>query len=208
MSDVVIPIVFPDYKITVNIPKENYDPIPYFDFDNFSTPAYKERFEGLGHAGVLIINGETGTTKYFEYGRYDKRALGKVQKIENLPNVKVNNGKIILRSLKDALNKISRESGKNIRIEGVYIEVENKFNFMLGYAKLREHQNNNPKRKPYSLTSNSCVHFAKEVTSKGGIITPWMVDPRPNSYIKEFRNDYTDLDFKNNQLTIEGKGTF
>lgn len=38
--------------------------------------------------------------------------------------------------------------------------------------------------------------------------TSWMVNPRPNSYIKEFRNNYIDLDFRNNQLTIEGQGTF
>jgi len=111
MSDVVIPIVFPDYKITVDIPKEDYDPIPYFTFDNFSTPAYKERFSGLGHAGVLFINGQTGSTKYFEYGRYDKEALGKVQKIANLPNVKVVDGKVILASLKATLSKISISSG-------------------------------------------------------------------------------------------------
>ena len=125
-----------------------------------------------------------------------------------MPDVKVNNGKVILSSLKATLSQISRNSGKNTRIEGVYIEVENKFNIMLGYAKLRQHENNNPNREPYSLTSNSCVHFAREVTRKAGIITPWMVDPRPNSYIQEFRSNYIDLDFRNNQLKIEGKGTF
>jgi len=211
MSDVVIPIVFPDYKITVDIPKEDYDPIPYFNFDNFSTPAYKERFSNLGHAGVLFINGQTGSTKYFEYGRYDPpKYLGKIRKIMNLPNVTISNEKINLQSLKRTLYVISSKSGHNTRIQGVYIEVPNKFEAMLGYARLRKQQNTNPHRKPYSILSYSCVHFTKEVTQKAGVSTPWIIDPRPNSYIGEFRDDFIDLDFDfhKNQLKIEGKGIF
>jgi hypothetical protein len=43
-----------------------------------------------------------------------------------------------------------------------------------------------------------------------GKAAPWMIDPRPNSYIGEFRNDYRDLDFspKTNQLIIENLGEF
>ncbi|WP_324171793.1 hypothetical protein [Sulfurimonas sp.] len=211
MSDVVIPIVFPDYKISVSVPKAKFDPIPYFEFDNFSTSAYKERFSGLGHAGILFINGQTGSTKYFEYGRYDHPAyLGKVRKIMNLPNVIISNGKINLQSLKRTLYVISDKSGHNTRIQGVYIEVPNKFDTMLGYARLRKEQNKNSNRKPYNILSNSCVHFAKEVTQKAGVNTPWMIDLRPNSYIGEFRDDFIDLDFNfhKNQLKIEGKGVF
>ena len=68
--------------------------------------------------------------------------------------------------------------------------------------------NNNPERKPYSITDNSCIHFVKRVVEKAGLETPWMIDPRPNSYIGEFRDDYTDLDYRPKQklLTIEGIG--
>lgn len=62
--DIVIPIVFPDYKIKVEIPKYEVDVIPWIDFDNFVTPKFERKLSNLGHAGVLFINGKNGTTKY------------------------------------------------------------------------------------------------------------------------------------------------
>ena len=207
--DVVIPIVFPDYKITVDVPPQKVDILPWFEFDNFTTPRYKDKYSNLGHAGVMFINGKTGLTKYYEYGRYDSAALGLVRRVP-IPDAKTSNGTIELESLKAPLRKISLVAGQTGRIEGVFIEVEEKFNHMLKYAEDRKRQNNNPARRPYDLTSNSCIHFTKEVTKAAGVDTPWMLDPRPNSYIGEFRGDYPDLDYnyKNNALTIEGKGTF
>ncbi len=79
---------------------------------------------------------------------------------------------------------------------------------MLEYAQKRKAQNANLKRTPYNLTSNSCIHFVKNVTEAAGVETPWMVDPRPNSYIGEFRDEYPDLDYFKDKLVIEGLGTF
>jgi len=211
MSDIVIPIVFPDYRILVNLLKQEVDLIPYVAFDNFTIPDYKDKLSNLGHAGVLFINGKSGLTKYFEYGRYDPPAnLGLVQKIRNLPDAVINEGKVELSSLKKVLKKISRVSGQSGRISGVYIEVENKFDSMLEYAQLRKSQNASPNRKPYDLLLNSCIHFVKDVTARAGVENPWMIDPRPNSYIGEFRDDYLDLDFNNisNKLVIETLGTY
>ena len=33
----------------------------------------------------------------------------------------------------------------------------------------------------------------KRVLEAGGVDTPWMLDPRPNSYIDELRNQYKKL---------------
>lgn len=206
--DVVIPIVFPDYKIAVEIQKTKVDVFPWVEFDNFTIPTYKDKISNLGHAGVLFINGKTGTTKYYEYGRYDPQNLGLVVKARNLPDVKVLNGSIDLSTMKKTLSFISKASGQSGRIHGVYIEVENKYDAMLKHANLRKSQNGNPKRVPYDILTNSCIHFVKEITEKAGVSAPWMIDPRPNSYIGEFRDDYPDLDFKNNVLTIEGVGKF
>ncbi len=63
-KDLVIPIVFPDYKITVEIQRTKVDIIPWVDFDNFTTPRLKEKVSNLGHAGVLFVNGKNGVTKY------------------------------------------------------------------------------------------------------------------------------------------------
>ena len=207
--DAVIPIVFPDYKITVEVPPQKVDILPWFEFDDFTTPGYKDKFSNLGHAGVMFINGNTGLTKYYEYGRYDSAALGLVRRVP-IPDAKASNGAIELESLKAPLRKISLVAGQTGRIQGVYIEVENKFGDMLKYAEDRKRQNNNPARRPYDLTDNSCIHFTKEVTKAAGVETPWMLDPRPNSYIGEFRSDYPDLDYsyKTNVLKIEGKGTY
>lgn len=211
MKDIVIPIVFPDYRISVDLPEYEFDLFPYVSFDNFTIPRYKDRFSNLGHAGVLFINGKNGITKYYEYGRYDHpNYLGLVRKIRNLPDITFKDGKLNYTSLKITLQKISKKSGQSGRIQGVFIEVENKFGIMLKYALRRKNQNSFPKRRPYNLFSNSCIHFVKDITKVAGVDTPWMIDPRPNSYIGEFRDDYPDLDYskKNNRLIIEDNGTY
>ena len=207
--DIVIPIVFPEYKIAVKIPKIEVDVLPWFEFDNFTIPKQKEKFSNLGHAGVLFINGKNGVTKYYEYGRYDRAAIGLVRRVP-IPNARVINSKLDIASLKGPLRKISRVAGQSSRIEGAYIEAKDNFTEMLRYAENRKLQNLNPNRKPYDLTSNSCIHFTKGVTAKAGVATPWMIDPRPNSYIGEFRDDFTDLDYRfiTNKLKIEALGTF
>ena len=207
--DVVIPIVFPDYKVTVEVQKTKVDVFPWTTFDDFHIPAYTDRISNLGHAGILFASGKTGTTKYYEYGRYDPpKNLGLVVKARNLPDVVIKNGKIELASLKKPLSFISRISGQSGRVQGVYIQVENKYEAMLGYAELRKSQNALPNRTPYHLITNSCIHFVKEITKKAEVATPWMVDPRPNSYMGKFRDDFPDLDYKNDVLKIEGVGTF
>jgi len=207
--DIVIPIVFPDFKINVEVQKIKVDVFPWVEFDNFSIPSYKDKISNLGHAGVLFINGKNGITKYYEYGRYDPpKNLGLVVKARNLPDVKINDGGIDFLSLKSTLSFISRVSGQSGKIHGVFIEVENKYDAMLKHANLRKNQNANPKRKPYDLISNSCIHFVKEITEKAGVSTPWMVDPRPNSYIGEFRDDFPDLDYQKGVLVIEGIGKY
>lgn len=209
--DVVVPIVFPDYLIAVGTPDmvvEVPDVLPWIDVlpDKLKIKKSQKKLPMLGHAGVLFFEGKAGTTKYYEYGRYDPKNLGLVRTL-TLPDVKITaSGRPTAASLVAALAKISRGSGQSGRISGVYIEVKGAYAAMLKYAEGRKKQNANPKRKPYDLTSNSCIHFAKEVTEAAGISTPWMVDPRPNSYIGEFRDDYPDLDYDSKTKTVKVEG--
>lgn len=206
--DAVIPIVFPDYQITVEVKRTEVDLFPFTDLDNFTVPRMKERVSNLGHAGILFIHGGEGVTKYYEFGRYDPPAnIGLVRRVP-IKNVQIKDGKLVLSSLKVPLGQISRVAGQNGRIMGVYVEVENKFQALLNYAESRKMQNSNPKRKPYDILRYSCIHFVKEMCEVAGIDTPWMIDPRPNSYIGEFRDDLSDLDYKKGVLKIEGLGTF
>ena len=122
MADILIPIVFPDYRISVETPRTEVDVLPYVDFDNFTMPAFKDRFSNLGHAGVLFINGKNGLTKYFEYGRYDPPLnRGIVKKIHNLPDIEITDKKPDYASLKRPLRKISKVSGQSGLIHGVYL---------------------------------------------------------------------------------------
>ena len=208
-KDIIIPIVFPDYRITVEIKSTEVDVLPWFSFDNFTVPKFKDKISNLGHAGVMFISGKDGTTKYFEYGRYDPpHNLGLVVKARNLPDAKIINGKLDVSSLKKPLSYISRISGQSGRVEGVYIEVDDKYEDILNYVRIRKAQNANPNRKPYDLTSNSCIHFVKKVTEIAGVDTPWMIDPRPNSYMGEFRDDFIDLDYTKDRLIIETMGEY
>jgi hypothetical protein len=40
--DVAVPIVFPDYRIAVDLPPVEVDLLPWFTFDNVRTPKYKD----------------------------------------------------------------------------------------------------------------------------------------------------------------------
>ena len=159
-------VVFPDFKI--------------------STPVGK--VGNLGHAGVLLIDNKTGLTKYYEYGRYDSEGKGIVRSV-SVSNVKIGkDGKPTDKSLQKVLAQISKKSGQKGRIEGAYIESDN-FDAMNDYAKEKMGENSDPNRDPYSLTSNNCGTFGCDVVNQDPNVaknSPSIVDPRPNSIIKEY----------------------
>jgi hypothetical protein len=206
--DVVIPIVFPDYRILVEVAERKVDLIPGAEFDNFRIPGYRDHVSQLGHAGVLFIEGKTGLTKYYEYGRYDAPQNLGIVRPRSIPDAVSKAGKINAVSLKRPLAAISQLAGNGGRIQAAYIEVNNKFGVMLSHAKQRESERTDPKRKPYDLLSKSCLHFMKEIAERGGVSMPAVIDPRPNAYIARVRSSFLDLDFSGNSLAIEGHGTF
>ena len=216
MSDLLIPIVFPDYRITIQTPATRIkvpDYLPYVDIlpNEIRVPHTKNKLSDLGHAGVLFINGKTGVTKYYEYGRYDPKKMGWVKKILNLPNVKIeSNGDVTKQSLANVLQVISRKAGKRGRISAAYIKVENKYEKMLKYAQHRMAMNSNPNRERYDIITYSCIHFMKGVMKAAGIDTPWMLDPRPVSYIEEIQDDYPALEYRpsDNKFIIQEPATF
>jgi RHS repeat-associated protein len=165
-----IAIVFPDYKISTGFGKVS----------------------GLGHAGVLLVDNKSGLTKYYEYGRYDKANLGIVRQ-RTVPNVEMKNGMPTETSLKATLDSISKQSGQGGAISGAYIKNDN-FKAMNDFAKDQMSSNSDPNRTPYDLTNNQCGTFMKDVIEAGGVDTPWMIDPRPNSYIEELRDDFKKID--------------
>jgi len=206
VTDIAIPIVFPDYLISVNTPKTHIsipDLIPGYDLlpDEVEVPGTKNKLPELGHAGILFINGISGTTKYYEYGRYGG-SLGAVRKL-SIRDVKMQKDHPTKATLSYTLSQISVKSGQGGRISGAYIEVPKQYKAMLAYAEKRKLDNRNLKRKPYDLFSNSCNHFMKGVLEAAGVDVPYMFDPRPNSYIDELRSSFKDLDYIKSSHTLK-----
>ena len=199
--DVVIPIVFPDYRITVDTPTLDIsipDILPVFDLmpSHIKLPATKQNIPYLGHAGVLFIDGKTGLTRYFEYGRYDPAAKGLVRK-QHVTDVKIGqNGRPTLQTLRELLGQISVKSGQGGAIKAAYIELDSgAFSKMDNYALGRMKRNNDPKRPPYELLNNSCLHFMKSVAEAGGASMPLVIAPHPAGYIMQVRLQKNELDF-------------
>lgn len=209
MPDIAIPIVFPDYLIAVDTPKARIkipDLIPNFDIlpSGVEIPATKNKVPELGHAGILFINAQLGTTKYYEYGRYGG-SIGSINKL-GIRDVKIlSDGHPSKSTLTYVLSQISAKSGQGGRILGAYIVVPGKYQAMLEYAQKRMQDNTNPARQKYGLFSNSCNHFMKGILEAADVDTPYMFDPRPNSYIGELRSSFPRLDYSRaeNKLVVE-----
>ena len=216
--DVVIPIVFPEYRIKVAEPvrvEMRLDKVEAWGVELFSGFKYKgpEIFDGkiddLGHAGVLLIRGGSphtkGLTKYFEYGRYDKAEMGMARKVD-IPDVLLGaDGRPTRDSLKQVLAVVSKKAGHGTRIQGAYIEAPGRFDAMLKYVSGRMSLNKNPKREAYSIWTNSCLHFAIHTAEAGGVETPWYADPSPSSYGGVLQDSFPDLNYdpKRGALEIE-----
>lgn len=144
-----------------------------------------------------------------EDGRYDPKQRGWARTLR-IDDAKLENGVINWNSLKRPLHQVSRGAGHGGRIEAVLIALKAGFAAMEKYARSRVAENRHPKRKPYDNTSNNSVHFSKNVAEAGGAKTPWMLDPRPNSYIGEFQSSYPFIryDPKSHKLSINGIGDF
>lgn len=189
-ADVAIPIVFPDYRITVDTPEVAVtvpDLIPWGNVlpDRIRIPRGKSKVENLGHAGILFVEGSTGRTRYYEYGRYDPpRFLGWTRR-QPVADVKIGkSGRPTKKTLERTLAQISLNAGDNGRIAGAYIELAaGAFLKMDGYASARVRANFDSKREPYSLLGNSCLHFMKHVAEAGGARMPPTVALHPAGYV-------------------------
>jgi len=138
----------------------------------------------LGHAGIVLVD-KRGRTTYFEYGRYDKAQRGLVRRIK-VPNLVMKNGRPTDKSLQNLLGFLSGKY-KNSAVEGAYF-VNDSLAKMMKHAVDTEKKNSDPKREEYATFSNNCMTFCKETLEAGGVDTPAMVDPRPNSYIDELQD--------------------
>jgi len=163
-------------------------------FPDAKIEGYGRKWSGLGHAGVLLIDNKTGTTKYFEYGRYDDANLGEVKnRSKDISNVVMGkDGKPTSKSLEKVLSQISKISGHGTRIEGAYVKSD-EYGKMVEYANSRLSENNKPNRESYSIWTNNCGTFAIDVLNQDENVkelAPGIIDPRPNSIIGEYQDEF------------------
>ncbi len=171
------------------------NPVKYVDPDGrdaiyVTYPQY--RANGIpftGHAGVLLIDNKTGSTKYYEYGRYDAANIGVVRNVTVPDVVMGKDGRPTNESLNVVMQYLSHVSGHDGNIEGAYI-ISDKFTEMNEYAKSKLFENGNQNREKYSITSNNCATFAENViTQDKSVDKPNIIIPSPINIVDEYQEE-------------------
>ena len=119
----------------------------------------------LGHAAVVAVDPETGTTRYYEYGRYDGD-FGKVKR-RTIPDVIIGlDGVPTPESLEVRYDFLSAELGKGRPVIAKYYS-DSDYDKIIEFAEQRK---NDPNRCPYSLnplSANTCFTFSWEAIYAG-----------------------------------------
>ena len=115
-----------------------------------------------------------------------------------IPNVVMGkDGKPAVESMNKVMERISEISGQGGPIEGAYIKSD-EFDKMNEYAKSKMAENDSPDRESYDLFDNNCGTFACDVANQDEQVkedAPLILDPRPNSIIEEYRDQYDNVDY-------------
>ena len=196
-------IVFPDYKVDPEIKVTIFG------------KAFKMPKVPLGHAGVLLIDNKTGTTKYYEFGRYPTKdgTKGRVRKITVSNVILGTDGKPTRESLNKVLGEISQKAGHGGRIRGAYV-ASDKYKEMNNYAQ-EKYKESNPgskeydkDRQPYELTSNNCGTFAADVICQDPAVDkPVIYDPSPPNIVDEFIEEgHEEITYDPKTKTTTGEG--
>lgn len=193
--DIAIPVVFPAYPIAVDL--------PFVDLDSDrDTDVHMTR---LGHAGIILINGTGGLTKYYEYGRYDAAQVGIVLR-RPIPNAVIHrSGRPTRRSIAALAHDVSWKAGRSTPLYGVYIEaVPGSFQKMWDYAKGRDAQDSDSGREAYGIWTNNCMHFVRDVLEAGGVgLQGWNIAPRPVKNMFWMRRFHPDFDYDPRRRLLE-----
>jgi hypothetical protein len=146
-------------------------------------PKYKASWNGrrmpfTGHAGVLMINDNTGFTRYFEFGRYGGNSNGVIRSY-SVSNVEIDsNGLPTPDSLTNVLREIHNRSGGGGVIEAGYFG-DADFDAMLDFATNAAADKD---REPYSIFDNNCATFTRQTLEAGGANLPGGLIPSPYAY--------------------------
>ena len=119
----------------------------------------------LGHAGVLSWNNATGSTQYYEYGRY-RDDFGNVER-RTIPDLDIGkDGNPTPESWQKLMDYLSDNYGKDKDISSE-CDSDADFNKVNDFA---ENRKNNPNRQPYNwnpFNPNHCKTFAQDALGAG-----------------------------------------
>ena len=186
-QDYVIPLVFPDYKIHI----DGYQATMFGR--KIVIPGGSAPY--LGHAGVLIISGKTGQTKYYEYGRYPGTGPAGRVRVGRIPDVELKGGTITESSLKKTLRYISAKHGQSGNITGVVLRGV-VYDKALAWLKAKEAENTKATRQEYDLGNHNCVTFATDLAEAVGFSISFRTRVVvPTAYMAQFQFSEPDLDY-------------
>lgn len=176
-GDLLIPVVFPDYR--VRLPGGGRD---------------GNRL-ALGHAGIVLIDGETHRGLYYEWGRYDAgRDMGMVR-MSPAPRIELREVARIRQSdLSRLLGWLSTHFGEHTRVQAVLTPSDRRgFELAQGFAnqRMRNFRRGTDPRdtwcaapglcfqsplvdeneRIYTIGGNSCLRFACRVAEVGSGLT-------------------------------------
>lgn len=189
--DVAIPIVYPNQPISIPA-GEVKKKIP-FDLDirasleaTFTQPGSSPPLSigrwngdnayvlGLGHAGIAMIDGKTGSVKYFEYGRYDAAAYGQVREVASIASIKIDFDPVTRNPTKGSLDQLAaaltKTNGGPYGFESIYVKLENgAFQTMVSFAQKRKAAVQSRSAAAYDVAGNHCFTFSMEVAAAAGV---------------------------------------
>ena len=161
----------------VLIDPDGNDPI-YIWFIKYRINSSGVNIPFVGHAGVLLIDNNSGIPTFYHYGRWGDNEKGIVKKIDaEIKDYKINfnDGKANIDDLSKVLKIISEKAGKNSIITGVYFNSDKTSDMKKTADEYLDYTNNPKSNDEYSLESNNCSNFALNII---GIDENLIIPPR------------------------------
>ena len=118
----------------------------------------------MGHSAIIAVDPKTGTTRYYEYGRYDPPRDFGVVRNPSIPNLVIGpDGRPTPGSLRALYDWLSKNLGKGSPVVGEYDPTAD-YQKVIDFA---ERRMRDPNRSPYSPFFNNCFTFSDEAQRAG-----------------------------------------